>query len=861
MNSQGIVYDLSFEHQTPGDCLGIGYAAPRLSWKIRSSSPFRQTAYQVEVSFDGGDRRTLTVEGDRQVLVPWPVEPLRSRQRAVVRVRVAGEIDGWGPWSSPAAVEAGLLHERDWTARFITPEGIADLDQPAPELFHTFHVKDRVMSARLYITAHGVFRATINGRVVTDSVLDPGWTSYPHRLRYRTLDVTDLIRSGENTISSLVGDGWYRGYLKWESRRAHYGSRLALCAQLEITTESGKRITVGTDEEWRARSSAVVSADLYNGTIIDYRVDLDDSPIMPVRVVESGTERLVAPDGPSILPVGTMRAQRIWKSPSGKTLVDFGQNAVGWVRLHVRGLAPDGIVTVRHAEVLEHDELGVRPLRAAKATDTYILDGPDPRTLEPVFTLHGFRYAEVTGIDDLMIDDVEFVVVGTALSRIGWFVCSNDLLNRLHDNVVWSTRSNFIDIPTDCPQRDERLGWTGDIQVFSPTALELFDVSGLLVGWLKDLAAEQYPDGGVPHVIPNPTFLEHDPAACAWGDAAVVVPWNIYLSTGDDGILKRQLPSMTAWVDRVNELAGDNHLWQGGFQFGDWLDPTAPPDEPGKAKADPDVVATGCFARCAQIVADAAEAIGEKAISVRYGMLAALIRDAFVEAYVDDDGRIASDAQTVYALSLQWGLLADDRQRDGAGRRLAALVREGGFHIGTGFVGTPLLCDALTEAGYPDLAWRLLNQTECPSWLYPVTMGATTIWERWDSMLPDGTINPGEMTSFNHYSLGAVVDWMNRCIAGLAPEAPGYRRIRVAPHCFEGLDYVSAHHDCPYGRIAVDWRRTGDGIELRVNVPVGVTAQVRLPGSDETEEPIIVGNGEWVWHTRSGRVIVSRPCS
>ncbi len=417
----------------------------------------------------------------------------------------------------------------------------------------------------------------------------------------------------------------------------------------------------------------------------------------------------------------------------------------------MNGLAPGDEVIVRHAEVLEDDELGIRPLRAAKATDTYLVAGSGEEILEPALTFHGFRYAEVTGVPELRSEDIDAVVVGSDLRRTGWFTSSHELLNRFHDNVVWSMRGNFLDVPTDCPQRDERLGWTGDIQVFAPTAMFLFDTAGFLSSWLGDLRAEQHPDGSVPFVVPD-VLRDHSPAAAAWGDAATIVPWVLYQRTGDRGILARQLPSMCRWVDKVAELAGPDLLWSGGFQFGDWLDPTAPPDHPGKAKADPDVIATAYLARSAQIVATAARVLHRLDVADQYAALARAVRTSFAHAYVTPGGRVLSDAQTVYALAIMWDLLPSEEQRDEAGRRLADLVRESGYRISTGFVGTPLVADALTTTGHADVAYRLLLQTECPSWLYPVTMGATTIWERWDSMLPDGSINPGEMTSFNHYA-------------------------------------------------------------------------------------------------------------
>jgi alpha-L-rhamnosidase len=567
-------------------------------------------------------------------------------------------------------------------------------------------------------------------------------------------------------------------------------------------------------------------------------------------VLDADLGRLVAPDGPPIRVTEVLPAVEVSTSRTGETLVDFGQNLVGRVRLRVRDGAPDQRVVVRHAEVLENGELGVRPLRTAKATDSWILAGPGEVVLEATLTFHGFRYVSVQGIPDLRADDIEAVVVGSDLQRTGWFSSSHELLNRFHENVVWGMRGNFLDVPTDCPQRDERLGWTGDIQVFSPTASFLFDSAGFLTSWLADLAAEQQKDGSVPFVVPD-VIRQPGPATAAWGDAATIVPWVLHERTGDRGLIARQLPSMRGWTDRVTELARGGRLWTGGFQFGDWLDPTAPPADPFRAKADPDVIATAHFARSAELVAAAAELVGDTADARQYADLAAEVRDAFRREYITPGGRVLSDAATAYALALQWNLLAGPEQREQAGRRLADLVRIAGYRISTGFVGTPLMTDALTDAGEPDLAYRLLLQTGCPSWLYSVTMGATTVWERWDSMLPDGSINPGEMTSFNHYALGAVADWMHRRVAGLAPAAPGYRELLIRPVPNRRLSHAQARHRTPYGEAAVSWNRADGRLTLRVSVPVGTTAEVHVPGAGA---PVRVRHGDHEW-------TVADPCA
>jgi alpha-L-rhamnosidase len=825
------VSPVRFEHRD--SALGLGTASPRLSWQVSTDDPgWAQTAYELER--DGS--AAVRVDSADQVLVPWPFDPLTSRARTTMRVRVAAG-GRWTGWSEPAAAEAGLLRPEDWTGRFISPRTLGGIGQSAPVLARGINVRSPVASARLYATAHGVYVATLNGARVGDEVLAPGWTSYRHRLRYQTYDVTSLLREGQNALEVLLGNGWFRGRLA--GRRAFYGDRLALLAQLEITYADGRVDVIGTDERWSAAGSGVLADDLYDGQRTDLRPRAPAAD--PVDVLTADLGRLVAPDGPPVRVTDVLPAVTVWSPEPGRTLVDFGQNVVGWVRLTVRDPAAGQEVTVRHAEVLDHGQLGVRPLRSAKATDSYLLAGAAGAVLEPSLTFHGFRYAEVTGVTGLRDEDLEAVVVGTALRRAGWFSCSDPDLERFHENVVWGMRGNFLDVPTDCPQRDERLGWTGDIQVFAPTASFLFDTAGFLTSWLADLSADQHADGSVPFVIPD-VLPPRAATAAGWGDAAVVVPWVLYQRCGDAQILRRQFASMRGWVDKVASMTTEG-VMAGGFQFGDWLDPAAPPGNPFAAKADPDVIATAYLARSAEIVSEAARVLERDADAEDYASLAARTRDAFAREYVTGSGRVLSDAPTVYALALQWGLLPSAAQREHAGNRLADLVRASGFRIATGFLGTPLIADALVSAGRPDLACRLLLERGCPSWLYPVTMGATTIWERWDSMLPDGSINPGQMNSFNHYALGAVADWMHRTVAGLAPAAPGYREIIVRPVPDPALTHASARHRTPYGQASVAWRRQDGHLTVDVEVPPGTRATVHLPGAG----PMVVRHGRHSW--------------
>jgi alpha-L-rhamnosidase len=856
VSSEIAVVDLRFEHRR--DSLSVGAARPRLSWVVdTATNGWRQVGYEIEAYKPDGQLREQTgqVESAQSVLVSWPFASLSSRERLALRVRVWGNDGRSSVWSALTPVEAGLLHPADWTARFVTPDWEEDTSrpQPGPLLRREFAVRAGVKQARLYVTAQGVYEAQLNGEPIGDHVLAPGWTSYDHRLRYQTFDVTDLLREGRNAIGAMLGDGWFRGRLSFGGgQRNIYGDRLALLAQLEIDYADNTTERIITDESWRAARGPILSSDIYDGETYDARQErpgwstagYNDHDWVGVRTLARDLATLVAPSGPPVRRSELVAPVAITTSPTGRTIIDFSQNLVGRLRLTVRGKEGQTI-TLRHAEILEGGELCTRPLRTAQAIDRYIVRGDEVETWEPRFTFHGFRYAEVEGWPGtLHPDDLRAVVCHSDLERTGWFECSEPLINRLHENVVWSMRGNFLDIPTDCPQRDERLGWTGDIQVFAPTASFLYDTAGFLTSWLADLAADQNEAGVVPFVIPNVISRELIPAA-AWGDAAVIVPWTLYQRYGDVGILNEQFKSMRAWVDLIAGVAGERYLWNKGFQFGDWLDPAAPPDRPGDARTDPHIVATAYFARSAELVGKAAGVLGRTDDEARYLALASRIREAFAAEYITPAGRVLSDSSTAYSLALQFGLLRDANQRRHAGERLAELVRDSGYRISTGFVGTPLICDALCSIGAYDAAYNLLTQRECPSWLYPVTMGATTIWERWDSQRPDGSINPGQMTSFNHYALGAVADWLHRTVAGLAPAEPGYRRLDIQPHPGSGLTYARAQHLTPYGMAEASWKIEAEQIEIVAVVPPNTTASVTLPGSEAT--PVLVGSGMHLW--------------
>lgn len=701
-----------------------------------------------------------------------------------------------------------------------------------------------IASARLLATAHGVYEARIDGKPVGDEVLAPGWTSYEWRLAVQEHDVTELLRAAgpEPRIEVALGNGWWRGKLGCQKLRADYGEETGFVAALEIAYEDGSRQSVVTDADtWRARRSCVTSNLLYDGETIDARLGGVEEPL-PVREVAFDHAALVAQTSPAVRRQETLATQRVWRTPVGRLMLDFGQNVTGWVRFAVEG--PRGHeLAVRYAEVLEHGEPCYRTLRHAKSIDRLVCSGEGADGFEPTLTFHGFRYVELIdwpGADETAAA-VEAVVVHSDLCRTGWFECSDEAVNRLVENSCWGQRDNFLSVPTDCPQRDERLGWTGDIAVFAPTAAFQYDVSAFLGGWLEDLRAEteHAPGRMVPMIVPDLQKLTPDRLMVApemlgtplavWGDAAVWVPEALWHAYGDKGALASQYPAMVAHLESIEAKLSPSGLWDEGFQFADWLDPDAPAEDPGAAKADKGVVATACLYRSASFAARAAQELDKSEDAARWQALAERTRRAFNVAYVDR-GLVKSDCQTVYALAIHFGLL-DAADRDAAGARLARLVEEARCRVSTGFAGTPYVAWALAETGHVDEAYRLLLNHDCPGWLYAVDMGATTLWERWDSMLPTGEVNPGGMTSFNHYALGAVCDWVYQVVGGIRPASPGYASVLVAPKPGRGIDWAHCAHEAPCGRIEVSWRADVGAFELEVTIPEGVPATLELPDS------------------------------
>jgi len=734
-----------------------------------------------------------------------------------------------------------LLDTADWKAKWIEAGFAEDATRPAILFRNQFSINKKITSATLYITAHGMYEVQLNGNKVGDAYLTPGWTSYNKRLQYQVYDVTNMLSNGNNAIGATVGNGWYRGYLAWEDNKNIYGSKLGLLAQLNITYSNGTSETIVTDEKWKSSTGAIKSVEIYHGETYDAREEkkgwskagFNDAGWKGVNLPTVAFNNLVATENEPVKKHETFKAIKLFTTPAGDKVLDFGQNLVGWVVVNVSGNAGDKIV-IKHAEVL--DKAGnfyTENLRAAKATATYILKGGAPESFEPHFTFYGFRYIKIENYPgEIKPENFTAVALYSDMKPTGTFTSSNALINQLQHNIQWGQRGNFLDVPTDCPQRDERLGWTGDAQAFSRTATFNFGVNNFFLKWMKDVAADQGADGKIPFVIPN-VLGSGAGGSTGWADVATIIPWNIYLAYGDKKILENQYPSMKAWVKYMTD-SSKNDLWNTGFHFGDWLFYRPSDDNDGRSAVTDKYLIAQCFyANSVQLLINTAKVLNNTADEAIYKALLKKVKDAFLREYLTPNGRLISGTQTAYVLALNFDMLPENL-RTQAAERLAENVKSYGNHLTTGFLGTPYLCHVLTRFGYTDIAFKLLLKEDYPSWLYPVKMGATTIWERWDGQKPDSSFQTPGMNSFNHYAYGAIGDWMYRILVGLDTyeDGVGYKHIKIMPHIGGGFTNAAASLQTYYGTVSSGWKIENDKLLMDIEIPANATATVYVPAAN-----------------------------
>jgi len=867
------------------DPIGLDVLIPRLSWQLQSSHRnVRQTAYEIKVGTETLLKNknliwsTGQVASEQSVYVPYNGPALQSGKKYYWQVRVWDNRGNTSPWSAPAFWHMGLLQPGDWKAEWIIPGFPETPGRPSPLMRKQFTLKKKIRAATLYATAHGLYEAHINGQRVGNDYFTPGWTSYNKRLQYQTYDVSALLKEGQNALGVLLGNGWYRGYLASKGKNNFYGTDIALLLQLNITYSDGSTEIIGSDTSWKSSTGAIRSAELLHGECHDARAEkqgwttagYNDAQWAGVVVKPFSKTVLIATYNEPVRKHETFRPARIFQTPKGEQVLDFGQNLVGWVQMKVKGKPGDQIV-LSFAEVL--DKAGnfyTDNLRAARNRDTFILKGNGEEILEPHFTCHGFRYLRTEGFPgEATADNFTAVALYSDMAPNGRFECSNPLINQLQHNIQWGQKGNFFDVPTDCPQRDERLGWTGDAQVFSRTAIFNRHAHNFFVKWLKDLSADQLPDGSVPWVIPYITFGDPvERGATGWADAATVIPWNLYLLYGDERVLAEQYASMKAWVDFMQNRS-QNDLWNTGPHFGDWLFYSVNNDNWGvSAITDKYLVAQCYWAHSTQLLIHAAGILGKNEDVATYSALLQRIKTAFLKEYVTPGGRLASNTQTAYVLALQFDMLPDSL-RPQAAARLVDNIKVYKNRLTTGFLGTPELCHVLTRFGYTDVAYTLLLQERSPSWLYPVKQGATTIWERWEGIRPDGSFADPTTNSFNHYANGAIGDWMYRVIAGIETDEKkaGYKEIIIRPRPGGGLTHASASLQTYYGQIRSDWKMEAGAFTLEVHIPANTSATIYIPaenadailenGTTLASAPDVqvtgVENGRVILKTGSGR--------
>jgi len=837
--------------------ISIDVTNPRLSWKlITLQRNLHQTAYEIRVGTNAASlikgRNLVWTSGrvlsDRSVHIYYGGPPLASRQKVYWQVRVWNNKSQTSPWSQINSWKMGLLKPDDWTARWIQSNDALDTTGgPSPMFRKVFMLGHKVKAAHLYISAHGLYEAQLNGKRIGDDYFVPGFTSYNKRLQYQVYDVTSGLHRGLNAFGVTIGDGWYRGYT-YDRKKNVYGKKLALLFQLEVIYTDGKQQVFVSDKSWKVAYGPIQSSSFFNGEVYDANKEkrgwttaaYKDDAWEPVKQKNKVKDYLIASAGPPVKKQERFFPLKVFTTPEGDRVVDFGQNLVGWVQFKLKAKAGDTL-RLFHAEVLDQKgNFYTKNLRSAKQEITYVFRSDSVETYEPHFTFQGFRYLKIVGYTGpIDSTNVAAYALYSDMDQTGKFTTSNPLINQLQHNILWSQKGNFIEIPTDCPQRDERMGWTGDAQAFCLTATFNMDVAGFFTKWLKDLSADQVKNGAVPYVIPNVLDSTYS-AASGWSDVATIAPWTIYLAYGDKEVLRQQYESMKAWVTYIQQHSRNN-LWDTGNHFGDWLFYAGTDYEDGAAHTDKNLIAQAFYAYSTQLLINAAKILNKEEDEKKYIQLLINIKKAFLSEYVTPNGRMISGTQTSYVLALNFDLLPENL-RESAAKRLVQNIDGYDGHITTGFLGTPYICHVLSRFGYTDRAYELLMNESYPSWLYPVKNGATTIWERWDGIKPDKSFEDPGMNSFNHYAYGAIGDWMYGVIAGINTDetAPGFRKMIIAPHPGGKLKNAEAELETQYGKVKSAWSVDSGKITIDITVPPNTTAQIVLPlvNGDVTESGV-----------------------
>lgn len=826
--------------------IGIDVINPRLSWQIISDKRnVKQEQFQIQVATDKEFNNivwNIHTFSEKSIHIPYNGAPLESRRRYFYRVKVWISKDEKSEWSDVQFWEMGLLSSSEWMAEWISVKEQkinAEFNGRAPfNCFKNFDINKKVKKATVYVTSIGLYELKLNGKRIGKDYLTPGWTDYNYRIQYQTYDVSDLIQDN-NRLQATIGEGWYSGYLGWTNQKDTYGNKNALILQMNIDYEDGSNEVICTDESWKEEKCNIIMSDIYNGEIYDARENKEAYEENNLMILSYPKTHLVAQENEPIRIQEELKPLSIFKTPKGELVLDMGQNMAGFVRFKVNGEEGQKVI-LTHGEVLDKDGNFYRDnVRAAAQQIIYICSGKEEEVYQPHFTFQGFRYVKLEGFkDDIKASDFTGIVLHSDMKSIGTFETSDKRINQLQHNILWGQKGNFLDVPTDCPQRDERLGWTGDAQIFARTACYNMNTATFFSKWLKDLSFNQMPDGAVPFVVPDVlkgTFADGAAYTTAgWGDAAVICPWTIYQCYGNEKILKQQYDSMKKWINYIRCQGDNEYLWDTGLQLADWL-AIDNKEESFCGATDEYLVSTAYYAYSTGIFAKVAKILNKFDDYKLYSKLYDAIKEAYINKFFDEEGNLTSETQTAQVLSLYFGLVPEQYKEKVVGK-LVELIEKKEMHLDTGFLGTPYICQVLSDNGYKDIAYKLLFNTDYPSWLYQVERGATTMWEHWDSIKVDGSFWDIGMNSFNHYAYGSVGAWMYQNIGGIDMLEPGYKKSKISPKLSDLLSYTEASLETMYGKLAVKWEGAGEKINIKVEIPSNTTSAITLPNVKDAEK-------------------------